>query len=781
VIGRPITILLPPEKPAGPTDLLDRLRRGEHVHHFESVRVRKDGSRIDVSLGVAPIHDGEGRVVGVATIARDVSAQKLAEAQLREREEQYRGVFAATTDGLSITDLESGALIDVNPAFCAMHGRTRDEMLRMHPTEFIHPDDHQVFADFIAAVRAGGRFRGRARDFRRDGTVFPVEVLGSPFWHGGQLRVLAVVRDVTDEVEAMRLLEERVQDRTRELSTLLGVARHVASTLELEPLMAVVLDQLRTVVDYDAAAVLAPRGDALVSLGSRVPLPFASSAPISYPLDRPEVQVIWRTLSAGVPVVVDDVYGPGTVAEALRAAIGMPARGDVPFATAWLGVPLVARERTIGIVSIWSGRAGAFTPRHAELAGAVAAHAAAAMENARLFDRSERRSRELATLLEVSRNLVGTLALKPLLGVVLDQLRTVIDYGSAAVLTLEGDALVVQDYRGPRPRAEVVDVRIALAGAVVFREVLQGRQPVIIEDALDDSAQARVFRQRGEHARTAFPSPRSWLGVPLIAKDRMIGMLRLDHPEPHRFGEADAALALAIANQAAVAIENARLYEHAHERAASDERQRLARELHDAVTQTLFSASLIADVLPRVLARDPAQALVRLEEVRQLTRGALAEMRTLLLELRPAALTETGLGELLRHLTDAFVGRARVPVDLTVEGEAPVPPDVQVALYRVAQEALNNAAKYAGAASVRVRLRLEPDLAALSIQDDGHGFDPAAVGAGHLGLGIMRERCAQIGATFAVESRTGEGTRVSAIWRDEGRRDEALSPQDEGR
>jgi PAS domain S-box-containing protein len=587
VVGRPITVLLPPELPAGPTDLLERLRSGERVAHFESVRLRKDGARIDVSVGVAPIRDRDGLIVGVATIARDISAQKRAETQLREREEQYRGVFAATTDGLSITDLETGALVDVNPAFCAMHGRGRDEMLRMHPTDFIHPDDHHIFQDFIATVRAGGQFRARARDFRRDGTVFPVEVLGTPFWYGGQPRVLAVVRDVTEEVEAMRLLEDRVMERTRELST----------------------------------------------------------------------------------------------------------------------------------------------------------------------------------LLEVSRNLVGTLALKPLLGVVLDQLRTVVDYGSAAVLTLEGDELVVQDYRGPRPREEVVDVRIALAGAVVFREVLQGRAPVIIADALDDSELARLFRRRGDRARRAFPSPRSWLGVPLIAKDRMIGMLRLDHPEPARFGERDASLALAIANQAAVAIENARLYEQAHERAATDERQRLARDLHDAVTQTLFSASLIADVLPRVWARDPDEALVRLEEVRQLTRGALAEMRTLLLELRPAALTETGLGELLRHLTEAFVGRARVPVDLEVEGEAAVPPDVQVALYRLAQEALNNAAKHASASRVSVRLRLADDVVWLAVEDDGQGFDASAVGVGHLGLDIMRERCAQIGATLAVDSRPGGGTRIAATWR----------------
>jgi signal transduction histidine kinase/ligand-binding sensor domain-containing protein len=200
------------------------------------------------------------------------------------------------------------------------------------------------------------------------------------------------------------------------------------------------------------------------------------------------------------------------------------------------------------------------------------------------------------------------------------------------------------------------------------------------------------------------------------------------------------------------------------EKAVSAERSRLARELHDAVTQTLFSASLIAEVLPRVWTVDQQQGRQQLEEVRLLTRGALAEMRSLLMELRPEALSKAKMTDLLQQLGRAMTGRTGVPVTVSTEGEWMFPPTVQVALYRIAQEALNNVAKHAEADRVDVHLECEPDRVALSIIDDGKGFDVAAVPPDRLGLEIMRERASAIGANLAIESRPGEGSAVRVTW-----------------
>lgn len=201
--------------------------------------------------------------------------------------------------------------------------------------------------------------------------------------------------------------------------------------------------------------------------------------------------------------------------------------------------------------------------------------------------------------------------------------------------------------------------------------------------------------------------------------------------------------------------------------AVANERSRLARDLHDAVTQTLFSASVIADVLPRIWERNPVEGKKRLEELRQLSRGALAEMRTLLLELRPSALLEANLADLLRQLAASIASRARVDVGVHVEGQAELAPEVKVSLYRIAQEALNNVAKHSGASEAHVNLVVHPDAGAaprvrLSVTDNGSGFDPSISRPTHIGLDIMRERAAAIGARLRIHSQPGKGTEVCA-------------------
>ncbi len=206
-------------------------------------------------------------------------------------------------------------------------------------------------------------------------------------------------------------------------------------------------------------------------------------------------------------------------------------------------------------------------------------------------------------------------------------------------------------------------------------------------------------------------------------------------------------------------------------RAAFEERARLARDFHDAVSQTLFSASIIADVLPRVWERDQAEGRKRLEEIRQLTRGALAEMRTLLLELRPAALVDAELGELLRQLGESITGRTRIPVKVQISGECAPPTEVKVGLYRIAQDALNNVAKHSGATRCIVSLHCEPDKIELVIRDNGRGFSLKKVSAGSLGLGIMHERAKSVDAYLNIESKSGRFTNVTVIWQNKHGRD----------
>ncbi len=198
--------------------------------------------------------------------------------------------------------------------------------------------------------------------------------------------------------------------------------------------------------------------------------------------------------------------------------------------------------------------------------------------------------------------------------------------------------------------------------------------------------------------------------------------------------------------------------------AVADERTRIAGDLHDSVTQTLFSTAAIADALPDVWDRHPEEARRGLEDLKLLTKGALAEMRTLLLELRPAFLLEKSLGELLHQLAGAASGRTRIPVDVAIDGDERLPDDVQVTFFRVAQEALHNVVKHARASEVQMRLVCDDRDVALTIQDNGRGFEDNGSTATGMGLAIMHERVRAIGARLRIDSSPETGTTVEARW-----------------
>ena len=257
---------------------------------------------------------------------------------------------------------------------------------------------------------------------------------------------------------------------------------------------------------------------------------------------------------------------------------------------------------------------------------------------------------------------------------------------------------------------------------------------------------------------------RSSMTIPVVVKEEIFGAITLYFRESQRFSRENVQLASSFADQAALAIENAELRSQAEKTAVAEERNRLARDLHDAVTQTLFSASLIAEVLPRIWEKDQEAGRQRLEELRELTRGALAEMRSLLMELRPKAVLEADFDELVEQLRNGFVGRTRIHLEYNLNVGGKPPDDVKVSLYRIIQESLNNIAKHARADLVKLEVEIQETRASLKIEDDGKGFDPSQIPPDSLGLGIMRERAQEINAELKIDSAPGEGTRVSVNW-----------------
>ena len=259
---------------------------------------------------------------------------------------------------------------------------------------------------------------------------------------------------------------------------------------------------------------------------------------------------------------------------------------------------------------------------------------------------------------------------------------------------------------------------------------------------------------------------RTILCTPLLVEDAVYGGLVLYYGEDRTFTPDEITLAHTLSDQASLAIVNEHLKEKAQDIAVVAERNRLARELHDAVTQTLFSTSLIADVLPKIWQKNPESARERLDELKQLTRGALGEMRTLLMELRPSALRDADPAELFKHLTDAFTGRTGVPVlfELTIPAACVLPGEVKEVFYRISQEGFNNIFKHADATRVWFRFFCDDHAVTLTISDNGQGFDPEDIPAGHFGLEIMTERAESIGANLTLVSQPDEGTTLRLVW-----------------
>jgi len=401
-----------------------------------------------------------------------------------------------------------------------------------------------------------------------------------------------------------------------------------------------------------------------------------------------------------------------------------------------------------------------------EAAEAARADAEAARQEERERRLEAERRRQIAESLRgVLAMLNSSRSLPQVLDYIVAQVDQLLGSDAAAVYRTQGPTQPLQFEAGQGLKDGHAPSVPAIAN--LLRQAIRTRHPVAVRDT-----QQRV-RDAGSPgdalqlaANGAFVDHyRALLAVPIIVRDVPYGGLLLYYEQPHACSQEEVELAAVYGDQVALAIENARLQEQVEESAIAGERSRLARELHDAVTQTLFSASVIAETIPRIWDTHPQEARQGLGELQQLTRGALAEMRTLLLELRPSTLTEKPLGDLLRSLAEATTSRTRVPVELSVDGESLLPPQVQVALYRIAQEALNNVARHAGATEVSVSLHASDAQVTLSVQDNGIGFDPAiAPPAGHFGVSIMRERAQQIGATLDITSAPGSSTRVTVHW-----------------
>lgn len=371
----------------------------------------------------------------------------------------------------------------------------------------------------------------------------------------------------------------------------------------------------------------------------------------------------------------------------------------------------------------------------------------------------ERKARiEAEVLRDISRMLTSSVELDEVLEDILANVGRVVAHDAADIMLIEDQTILLALCRGYNycdEKHHILNLHFSLQETFPVNMIYKTGEALLL---------ARMERIPDWIARID-PDARmvSYVGVPIWARGEVIGFLNLNSKKENFFTGEHIDLLQIFSSHAAAAIQNARLYQHTRSLAVMEERQRLARELHDAVSQSLFSSSLLTEALPQLVEDSDEELKSHLEYLHRLNRGALAEMRTLLLELHPTHLLETEIKTLLEHLVKAVKGRKEMEMEVEIVDGVPLPVEVKIGLYRIAQEGLHNVVKHSGATWAKLSFIADDEFITLRVDDNGAGFNVNEVNTG-MGLNNIRERAKSIGANCEIRTAIGHGTALTVRW-----------------
>ena len=794
IVGLPVSLLAPPERADEIPRILSRISRGERIDSFETVRRRKDGTRLDVMLTISPLLDGAGRIVGASTIARDVTERKRHLAMLAEGEARYRRLLDTANEGIWLLDT-AGRTSYVNGRLAEMLGYGAEEMLGLPFTAFVHPEARAELADHLARRRGGSP---ETRDFRlrrKDGgDVWALVALSAVTdGEGAMAGALAMVTDVTER--------RRAEASVRFLSE---ASRVLAASLDYRATLAsVVRLAVPALADLCTVSLAGPDGAALpVEVAHADPAKERLVWALARRVPAGGATLRARVLVAGEPLLVEEV--PEGALEA--TAEDEEARREIAALgiRSLIVVPLKVEGGIIGLIALCAGESGRrYGPADLALAEELARRAATAVENARLHEAEQRARREaeagaerIARLQAVTGALSEARTPAEVADVVIGEgLRSMgaragwlvqvsEDGGGFEVLRAQGyDEAVVETFR-----------RTQLDAPVPLADALRTGEPVFVE-----SPEARAARYPGLARDYARLGDGAWAAVPMTVEGRVIGGIGLSFATPRAFDADERGFLLALARQSAQALERARLFEA----------ERRARAEAEAANRAKFQ---FLTTMSHEL-RTPLNAIAGYVELLDLgIRGPVTEAQRADLERIRRSQTHL-LGLINDVLNFARIEGGHVHFDVRdvpldealLEAEALIRPQVDgkglVYEYRRADAALaarvdaeklrqivlnllSNAVKFTPAGG-RVTLEAEAldgtGTVAVRVRDTGIGIPPdklptifepfVQVNAGYtrtsegtgLGLSISRDLARLMGGELAVESREGEGSVFTLV------------------
>ena len=724
VLGRPLELILPTWAAA---------KHSEHIHEFvlkDAIRRpmaerlpvagrRKDGTEFPAEVGIAKLAV-PGQNSMLVAILHDVSRRKRIEDELHESRERYYSIVAVMEEGILQHDAE-GRIITWNASAERILGRNDKQMTGGTCLDLYEQAIHEDGSPFpteahpvMVTLRTGQpQFNIIMGIHKPNGNLTWISTNCQPQFRSGEAAPYAAVASITD-VTQFRQTEQTLRESEARYRSL--VENNIEGVLLTTP----------------DGAILAANPEACRLLG------------------RSEAEL--REMGGAKIVDPTDTRLADALAEQARTG---RTRKELTF---------LRQDGTPFPVEMSSGL---FRAENGELRSSIVFRDIS--ERVQSYQWLEQRVAErmsaITALLEVSRHAVSGMDLRSLFSIILSQLKTVVDYAGAGIAVLEDGELRILSYQGTIAREKMLNRAIPLDRDSGYLQVVTRQEPVIIRDCWADTPwMSGVRASFSGEMLDLVAAAQGWLGVPVRCDEDPIGLLWLEHGQPGFLTEDHARLAIGFAEMAALAIRSERLNQRALQVTALEERQKLARDLHDSVSQALYCVVLGARTGQAcVESRDPLQAQQALDFVLSQAEVAFANMRELIFEYRPDALDAEGLIAAIVRQLDDLRGRHAMIVEADLPNEPVVPLDIKEVLYRITQEAFNNIVKHAHARHVKLRLSSSPTGVVLEISDDGQGFHGSETPPGHLGMLTMRERAAGAGGTFKVESLPGQGTRIR-VW-----------------
>ena len=720
-----------------------------------------------------PVCAHNGQLIALSVFAVEVTASVLTRQQLEETNRRLIAEFAARAELEEQMRLQNKLLDAVEQAVIAtdlmgrifywnrfaesLYGWSLEEVIGRNIAEVTPAPEQIAQADQIMeSLRSGQSWAGEFLMQHRDGHHFPAYVTDSPIHNesGELIGIVGISSNISErkqaEDEIRRLnenLEKRVADRTRELAVLYDIASLSAQSLDPDEMLQRVMSEVLAAMNCTAVTIqLAEPDQNTFILAGQVGVPTSLTDMLNRgPADA---GIPGSVLFAERPVILHDLEKDVWGAEVLRVA-GL---------RTYVGVPMRRSDTTIGVLSVYSDGRYAYRVEDIALLSSIADQLAVIVHNSQLRALTQQRLRQLNLLYQAENTLHSHLNLDDLLQTLPD---LAVDIGGASCAWLLRTDQPEQRHILWSQRSlkrAMMETPGFVPGAGLADHVLAAGEAILVEDVQDD---ARIARPD----LLLLAGIRSLGSIPLVVNDAIVGLLNVAFDQRGKVNLETWRFCIALVDRATLAIKNAQIHEQSQRGAVLEERQRLARDLHDSVNQTLFGlASYAESGRQQSIRQSDDEEANRWKVAKEMVQQAMKEMRLLMHELRPATLQKQGIVAALQARLNSVEEHVGIKTYFVAHNLPAVLPDaVEDALFRIAQEALNNVIKHARANAVTVELEATDNEITISVTDSGCGFDPDDVhGVGGMGLSNLEVRAARLGGHLHVWSTPGAGTRIES-------------------